>query len=81
LSLANICTLNFVTTGFTVIGENGGPGLGSPSFPSPTVVLNMDTVSISDQPIPKACCSISNNLTLDLVFYNSNDSELKDSFG
>ena len=41
----------------------------------------MATVSIPDAAIQKACCSISNNLTLDLVFYNSGDLELKDPLG
>ncbi len=42
---------------------------------------NMATTSIPDAAIPKACCSISNNLILDPVFYNSGDQEFKDLFG
>ena len=41
----------------------------------------MATVSIPDAAIPKACQSISNNLILDPIFYNSGDQELKDSIG
>jgi hypothetical protein len=41
----------------------------------------MATVSIPDAAIPSACRPISNNVTLDPVFYNSGDIELKDPFG
>ena len=41
----------------------------------------MAAVSISDAAIPKACRSMSNNLILDPVFYNSGDQELKDPLG
>jgi hypothetical protein len=44
-------------------------------------MLNMATVSIPDAAIPSACRSISNNLVMDPVYYNSGDPELKDSLG
>jgi hypothetical protein len=41
----------------------------------------MATVSIPDAAIPKACRSLSNNIILDPVLYNSGDPEVKDPFG
>ncbi len=73
MSLANTCTVDFVLTGFSG-GGTGGSGL--PLYtpvPLPAVVSNMATVSIPDAAIPKVCCSISDNLILDPVFYNSGD--------
>jgi hypothetical protein len=81
LSLANTCTIDFVTTGFSNAGGNGfGLPLTTP-VPSLTVVSNMAAVSIPNEAIPKACRPISNNLILDPVFYNSGDPEFKDPLG